>query len=477
MFYYEFVLKFNMFNITKLLTYDQIVIQCHDNPDPDTIASAFALYKYLMIQEKDVQIIYSGTSEIKKTNLLLMIDKLKIPIRFIKNDDSIPVFKDSKKNILVTVDCQYGSGNVKKIDADIKKLSDTLAEKEAEKPLIHIEPSFGLTQANINGTYPAPPAAGGERRFCQSQKADAFLTGEVREFHGRYYINLRLFTLYTNSYIYEDDIIFSMEDTDGAVEEIAARLTAVLSGNEPALVAVTADPPESQVLINRNYAGRGTVEARELPPGQITVAVAAEGYSPITVETELVTGELTDVAVTLSPLQYANVNINVLDGAGSSVYLGALYMGEAPLTLRLPLNQLEYITVENRKEMAKAVFSSPDLPSDTFDLSLKTKIPPPSGEQRVNKARKWYYWAWGGTWLTGITAWITYGIYSGQNAALEKSNSQEFYNRTRAVYFISTGAIVAVGVAIGYEVFQMGRYLYTANEDATPIIRREIQKK
>ncbi|MCL2270908.1 MAG: PEGA domain-containing protein, partial [Treponema sp.] len=257
-------------------------------------------------------------------------------------------------------DWKYRS-NIKKIDADIKKLSDTLAEKEAEKPLIHIEPSFGLTQANINGTYPAPPAAGGERRFCQSQKADAFLTGEVREFHGRYYINLRLFTLYTNSYIYEDDIIFSMEDTDGAVEEIAARLTAVLSGNEPALVAVTADPPESQVLINRNYAGRGTVEARELPPGQITVAVAAEGYSPITVETELVTGELTDVAVTLSPLQYANVNINVLDGAGSSVYLGALYMGEAPLTLRLPLNQLEYITVENRKEMAKAVFSSPDL--------------------------------------------------------------------------------------------------------------------
>jgi len=32
-----------------------MVIQCHDNPDPDAIASAFALYKFLAEQGKDVQ--------------------------------------------------------------------------------------------------------------------------------------------------------------------------------------------------------------------------------------------------------------------------------------------------------------------------------------------------------------------------------------------------------------------------------------
>ena len=373
-------------------------------------------------------------------------------------------------------DWKYRS-NLKKIDADLKKLNDALAEKEAARPLIHSEPSFMLNQANINGSYPEPPNSGGERRFCQNQKSDAFLTGELREFHGRYYIKLQLFTLYTNSYVYDDDIIFSMEDTDGAVDEIASRLIAVLSGTRPARVAVTAEPAESQVLINHSYAGRGTVEAREYPPGRIAIAVTAEAFSPMMIETELVPGEHVDVAVALSPLQYADVHVNVPDGDGSSVYLGALYMGESPLSLSLPLNQLEYVTVEKRKEMAKAVFTTPDLPTNALSFSLKTKIPPPSGEQRVNKARRWYYWAWGGTWLTGITAWITYGIYSSQNDVLTKSSDPAFYDSTRAVFVVSIGAMAAVGAAIGYEFFQMGRYLYTATENVTPVIKQGANKK
>ena len=32
--------------LSELLHYDKIVIQCHDNPDPDTIASGYALYYY-----------------------------------------------------------------------------------------------------------------------------------------------------------------------------------------------------------------------------------------------------------------------------------------------------------------------------------------------------------------------------------------------------------------------------------------------
>ena len=366
--------------------------------------------------------------------------------------------------------------NLKKIDADIVKLTDDLAQKEAERPLIHREPAFGLIQANNNGTYPAPPKPGGERRFCQNQKADAFLTAEIREFHSRYYIHLRLFTLYTNSWVYEDDIIFSLEDSGGAVEEISARLTAVLAGNKPAGVAVTADPPESQVLINQNYAGRGTVEARDHPPGAITVAVAAEGFSPITVETELAAGELTDIAVALSPLQYTDVTVNAPGNAGASVYHGALYVGEAPLNMRLPISQLEYVVVENRRESAKGVFTTPDVPWDSLSISLKLKVPPP-GEKRVNRARNWYYWAWGGTWITGIAAWITYGMYSSQNSVLPKSSEPAFYDSTRQIYMISMGAIIATGVAISYEIFQMGRYMYTATEDVTPVIKGERQRR
>jgi hypothetical protein len=367
---------------------------------------------------------------------------------------------------------------LKKIDAELVKLREELAKKETEKPLINNEPVFSLLQANLSGTFPELPKPGTERRFCQNQKIDAFLSGEIHEFHGRYFIKLRLYTLYTSSFVYEDDIIFSMEDTNGAVEEIAARLMSVLSGNKPASVAVKADPPEAQVLINQNFAGRGTVEEREHPPGKIAIAVAAEGYSPQMVETELLAGEMADVSVQLSPLHFADVNLDVRSNTNALVYQGSLYMGETPLTLRLPINQLNYVSLETRQgETSKAVFSSPDMPEDRFDIGLRTKIPPPEGERRVNRARYWHYWAWGGAWLTGIAAWISSGIYSSQNGVLSRSSSYDFYDSTNRMYYISTGAIILVGAAVVHEVVQMIRYLYVATENVTPIVKQERPRK
>jgi len=368
--------------------------------------------------------------------------------------------------------------NLKRIDDELAKLQEDLALKEAERPLISREPEFKLSQANLAGNFPAPPQPGTEYRFVNSQRADAFLAGEIREFHGRYFIRLSLYTLYTNSFVYEDDIIFSIEDAVGAVEEIAARLIAVLAGNKPSAVVVRAEPPESQVLINQNFAGRGSVPEREYPPGKIVIAVAAEGYTPQTVETELIAGELADISVSLSPLQYADVNISIASGIPASVYQGALYVGEAPLTLRLPIDYLSYVVAETKgDEEAKMVFTMPDVPDEIYELSLKAKAPPPSGQRRVNKARSRYYWAWGGTWVTGIAAWITYGMYSSQNEVMPLSYSQDFLDSTQRLYYVSTGAIILVGAVAAYHVFELVRYLRTATDNATPIARPERSKR
>ncbi|MDR2480425.1 MAG: hypothetical protein LBD48_14100 [Treponema sp.] len=368
--------------------------------------------------------------------------------------------------------------NLKRIDAEIQKLREELTAKEAERPLINAEPVFTMTQGNRDGTFPPPPLKGGEYRFCKSQNADAFLAGSVREYHGRYYVVLRLYTLYTRSFVYEDNIIFSTDDTAGAVDEIAGRLTAVLAGSKPAAIAVHAGPPESLVLINQTFAGRGTVEAKSYPPGKAVVAVSANEYQPETIETELKPGELTEISVMLAPLLYSDVNISIPGKSGVSVYQGAMYVGEAPLTLRLPINQLEYISLYvPGGESATAVFTSPDIPGESSAVSLQAKIPPPAGQQRVNKARSWYYWAWGGTWISGIAAWVTYGIYSGQTAVLSQSSSQEFFTTARSTYYISVGTIALVGVAVAYEVFQMARYLYTATEDATPVVKQRKKQK
>jgi len=132
-----------MLDLTNLLPYDHVVIQCHDNPDPDAIASAFALYKFLAEQGKDAQIVYSGVSEIRKTNLLLMVVELKIPLRFIKRDDDSSVFEGKGKNILVMLDCQYGAGNVKKLAADEIAIIDHHVKEMPETPLSDIRPFLG----------------------------------------------------------------------------------------------------------------------------------------------------------------------------------------------------------------------------------------------------------------------------------------------------------------------------------------------
>ena len=90
--------------LSDLLKFDEIVVQCHDNPDADAISSGYALYCYLKDQGKQVSLIYGGTNRIRKSNLMLMIQTLNIPIKYC---DSLET-----PELLVTVDCRYGEGNV-----------------------------------------------------------------------------------------------------------------------------------------------------------------------------------------------------------------------------------------------------------------------------------------------------------------------------------------------------------------------------
>jgi len=368
--------------------------------------------------------------------------------------------------------------NLQRIDTEIERLRLELAVKEAERPVVNHQPVFRLIQANIDGTFPEPPKPGGEYRFCQTHKADAFLTGEVREFHGRFFIRLELYTLYTQSYVYEDDIIFSIDDSGGAVEEIAARLMAFLSGTKPSAVTVRAYPPESQILINQNFAGTGVAPTRERSPGIVTVAVTAEGYKSESIEVELTPGEHIELDMHLSPLQYAEVSINVPEEENVLVYEGAIFRGVAPHTLKLPVDQLVYVTAEQSDgSIARAVFISPEYPEQTYDLSFSLTTLPPAGEQRVNKARSRAYWAWGSIWLTLITAWISNGIYTSQVEALAYEYSDDLAARVNVTNAVRISAFGLVGAAITYNLVQMPRYIRAASGKAVPIVRQERNKK
>lgn len=89
--------------LRDLLEFDEIVIQAHDNPDADAIASGFAVYRYLKDNGKEPEFIYGGRNFIRKTNLVMMIEDLNIPIHHVENM--------KPPQLLLMVDCQYDGGN------------------------------------------------------------------------------------------------------------------------------------------------------------------------------------------------------------------------------------------------------------------------------------------------------------------------------------------------------------------------------
>lgn len=95
--------------LQQLLPYHRITLQCHNDPDSDTIASAYGVYCYLKDHGAEVSMIYSGPSMIKKTSLKMMIRECSIPLQYVQE---LP-----ETDILVTVDCQYGEKNVQFFEA------------------------------------------------------------------------------------------------------------------------------------------------------------------------------------------------------------------------------------------------------------------------------------------------------------------------------------------------------------------------
>ena len=115
-----------------------ITIQCHDNPDADALASGLGLYLYFSsLPNRRVKLIYSGKEKLSKRNFIMMVEKLDIPISYV-SEQYIP------EGILVTVDSQYGSGNVTKLRAnDIAVIDHHQPGNLDEGIIADIRPDYG----------------------------------------------------------------------------------------------------------------------------------------------------------------------------------------------------------------------------------------------------------------------------------------------------------------------------------------------
>ncbi len=117
--------------LEDLLSYDDIVIQCHDKPDADTIASGFALLKYLERNGKSPRLVYTGTQRITRGSLHEMIKKFEIPLVYLPTPDG-------EAELLITVDCRASEGNVTMLPCRNVAVIDHHSLKEKEQlPSLH----------------------------------------------------------------------------------------------------------------------------------------------------------------------------------------------------------------------------------------------------------------------------------------------------------------------------------------------------
>lgn len=110
--------------LKQLSDYKKICIECHNNPDADTVASAFGVYSFLKQNGVDAFIVYGGPYEIKKSCMKMLVNELNIPITYTNNPGDF--------DLLLMIDCQYKatntqffeSENVAIIDHHVKTVED-----------------------------------------------------------------------------------------------------------------------------------------------------------------------------------------------------------------------------------------------------------------------------------------------------------------------------------------------------------------
>ncbi len=91
--------------IEQLLMHRHAAIQCHDSPDADAIAAGYGMYAWFKSHGVEARLFYGGEKRLTKPNLVKMLDLLHIPLEHVPEQREWP-------SLLLTVDCQYGAGNV-----------------------------------------------------------------------------------------------------------------------------------------------------------------------------------------------------------------------------------------------------------------------------------------------------------------------------------------------------------------------------
>jgi hypothetical protein len=277
--------------------------------------------------------------------------------------------------------------------------------------------------------------------------------------------------LYTraNAWEYEDNIIFSIEDTQTALNEVAIKLVAVISGAPSGALTIRAEPADALILVDGAFAGIGEVSAMEYPPGEVVIESYADNHEVFSTKLEINSGELADLFINLSPLALEALTVDTPE-TDAALYRGALYVGQTPFTLDVPFNQTEYFYMKNDDGEAKVVVSGGA--TELVNIELQPFSDPE--EQRVAQARRAFYNAFGRFWIALPIAVVFGAMATAEGNAYKNlsSNNQDLYNGATRDYYISIGLWVVFGLTAADSIYRILRYTQVSGEKSPQIIKK-----
>jgi hypothetical protein len=354
------------------------------------------------------------------------------------------------------------------IDVEIEKLEADLARIIEEMPLIEEQPIFVLSESSVQGAFPAAPKTGGEYQFCVKQKADGFLQLVVSDLQGRTHLWIRLYTR-AKAWEYEDSIIFSIEDTQVALNEVASRFVGAISGAPPGMLAIRTEPTDALILVDGTFAGIGELGAIEYPPGEVVIESYADNHAMFSTTLEINSGEFADLFINLSPLALESLTFDTLE-TDAALYRGALYVGQTPFTLDMPFNQMEYFYIQSDEGEAKAVVSGGV--TERVNMELQPFSDPE--EQRVAQARRAFYNAFGRFWVALPVAVVFGAMAEAERTAYNhlSINNKDLYDNAIRNYYISIGLWVVFGLTAAESIYRIFRYTHVSGEKSPQIIQK-----
>lgn len=124
----------------------RILIQTHDFPDPDAVATAFGLQNYFSIYNIATEIVYSG--DIQRDALKHMIIKLNIKITKDKNIEL------NKEDLIIIVDGCKGNKNVTDLPgSEIAVIDHHIVKEPEDVPFIEIDEKLGSCSTIITSYF------------------------------------------------------------------------------------------------------------------------------------------------------------------------------------------------------------------------------------------------------------------------------------------------------------------------------------